>query len=356
MENRLLFLGSFLAMFNRTNIQLSLWSLFFVLILLISGCDDEIRPSGNNKNAILVVDHRFAEFYDWLGGEEVIGPIISKIFSHGNNEYQYTAAILMVFVPDANSTDRFQVAPLGLELGVAQPPTNPDSPFGHEVHPDFMDMYIQLGGVRIVGLPLHEAYYNAELGRIEQVYENMGFYQLVNTLPGDVKLLDIGAWKCGEKCGYTSPAERRVQPHQTFDSPFTTAISRLDPSFSGQPLTGPFIAPDGNIEQIFENIVVMAAPDYPGGIRLRPLLELLGVDAQAGIYSVPEFFMEYINRNSGLELSGNPISEYQTFSSDVSRQCFENLCLDFYANFPEELQVQPAPLGYTYKNLYYPNE
>lgn len=136
--------------------------------------------------------------------------------------------------------------------------------------------------------------------------------------------------------------------------PFARSTARLDPNFTGTPLTEPYIASDGRVEQIFENVVVVEAPDRPGGIALRPITAMLGVPVQNGAqFDVPADFMELINQNSGLELSGQPVTEYMRQSDEVYRQCFSNLCLDYFPNKAKELQVRPTALGYLYKSKFY---
>nr|MBC8509468.1 hypothetical protein [Chloroflexota bacterium] len=68
---------------------------------------------------------------------------------------------------------------------------------------------------------------------------------------------------------------------------------------------------------------------------------------------VPAPLLEMINENTGLELSGLPVTPYTRQSDEVYRQCFVNLCMDYFPNKPEDLQVRPTPLGYLYKNRYF---
>jgi hypothetical protein len=323
------------------------WCLWLFPILFCLGCNNSgIVIEKNNSNEIFL-DQRFTEFYNWLGGENILGPVISPKITHGEIEYQYTAATLLVFNPEANAGRQYQLAPIGLEIGVAQPPTTPESPLDHEIFSEFLDFYIQLGGAQVAGRPITPVQYNAQVGRIEQYFENLGIYRLENDQ--EIKLIHIGTWMCGDHCSYAAPRESQVYAQTFADSPFSEAINRLDPSFTGNPLTEPYTAANGQIQQIFENVVIFADPNYPAGIRLRPILKELGVQAEPNNIEVSEYFQDYINRNSGLEFSGKPITEFTKLSDELCRQCFENLCLDYKENLPEELRIQPAPLGYSYK-------
>jgi len=323
-------------------------------MLSLVACGVESVQYGPRPDAINDIDQRFREFYDLLGGIDVLGPAISPKFTHGGNEYQYTAAVLMVYYPNSIDSQRYQIASLGVELGVAEAPLNPDAPNGHEIYQGFSETFNKLGAMRFVGLPITDVRYNAERARIEQYFENMGFYQLENDPASEIKLLHYGSWKCAVACGYESPKESQILQQTTVESPFSSAIQRLDPSFTGFPLTNPYISHDGLLEQIFENVVVVADPNNPAGIRLRPILGLFGVPVDENAnYEIPDFFLEYLNRNTGLEFSGEPVSEYATLSQDVNRQCFSNLCLDYYPNSPDGMRVRPVALGYTYKNLYF---
>jgi hypothetical protein len=331
-------------------------TILFSLIVIatyITGCGVETISNAAPPLYQDGVDLRFREFYDWLGGENVLGPVISAKFNSQGYEYQYTVTALLVFIPGAQDSQRYRLAPIGHELGIAEPPMDPDAPGGHEIYPGFMSLYNQLGGLRYIGYPITDARYNADKRRIEQYFESVGFYHLESNSE-DVKLLHYGAWKCGRHCGYDPSDDAEVVLWSSIGSGFDSAIQRLDPSFTGYPLTPAHTASDGVLEQIFENVVVTADKDNPGIISLRPILGMIGIPIQEpGDYYVPDFFMEYISRNSGLEFSGLPLTEYAALSSEVFRQCFTNLCLDFFPNAPEGMQVRPAPLGYTYKSLYY---
>jgi hypothetical protein len=66
-------------------------------------------------------------------------------------------------------------------------------------------------------------------------------------------------------------------------------------------------------------------------------------------------FNEYIIHHGGYEISGMPVSEIYEINREqgIIRQCFTNLCLDYYGQEPES-QVRPAQLGIEYKSRFHP--
>jgi hypothetical protein len=330
-------------------------SLAFFYLVFLSACQ-EVDSNGhlNKTNLAHEVAPRFREFYALLGGDDVLGIPISPKFNQEGVEYQYTAAALMKFDPLATRSKQFQLAPIGIVLGIAEIPTHPEVDGGHSIYPSFKDFYDAMGGVEVVGLPLTSVRYNTEKGCIEQYFENLGFYLDELDKDGSVHLLHYGAWLCATSCGYESPASSEIVLPSVVKTPFEEAISRLNPQFFGKPLGEPYIATDGNMEQIFENVVVISAPDKPGGITLRPITTMLEVPIQKdGNFEIPPHFLEYLNQNSGLEFSGPAVTEYKIQSNELHRQCFTNLCLDYYPSKPIALQVRPASLGYIYKSRFY---
>lgn len=200
--------------------------ILFALIMIsavVSGCNVDTTSKASSKSNKTDVDFRFREFYDWLGGEEILGPVISSKFGSEGYEYQYTAAVLMVYVPSEVDNQRYKLAPLGLELGIAEPPLTPNLSDSHEIYPGFLNLYNQIGGVRYTGLPITEAHYNAEKNRVEQHFENLGFYHLETDVEG-VRLLHYGAWKCGKQCGYDPPEEAAVVIWPSVGSSFDSAV------------------------------------------------------------------------------------------------------------------------------------
>jgi len=335
--------------------RLLILPLLLILLGSITAClpTTTITSQSSSSRGSGDVDPRFREFYDNHGGRDYLGVAISPKFTNSGVEYQYTAAALMAYNPSAERSRQYYFASIGVELGLADPPTDPGQPGGHKIYQGFVGTYERMGGSRLVGLPLTEVKFNEERGGIEQYFENLGFYQL-ESAPDRVYLIHYGAWMCASSCNFKSDSASIVMERSVVEEPFRAATTRLDPIFTGKPLTEPYIASDGLVEQIFENVVVVETPSRPAGVALRPITAMLGVPTQSGAqYDIPGDFREFINLNSGFELSGEAITEYTRQSDEVYRQCFTNMCLDYFPNKAEELQVRPTPLGYLYKSKFY---
>lgn len=209
------------------------------------------------------IDPLFEEFYAYLGGEPVLGPPISRLIESGNVKSQYVESAQLLFDPLAAPSDRFHLAPLGLMLGVAEPPVPepglPGSRYinGHTIYDEFLPFYDELGGARFVGRPLTEARHNPEKHRIEQYFENLGMYRLDDEPPGSAHLLAYGAIACPQGCRSQPPPSGVPGLRPILPAPFSTSASRLGLDITGLTLSEPYRSPDGEIEVIFENLVLV---------------------------------------------------------------------------------------------------
>lgn len=330
---------------------------------------DPILPDHNN------IDPVFREFYDLLGGPGTLGPPISPLFEIGGAKYQYTLASLMVHEPQAPANQRFHLAALGLDMGIAEPPLpRPDDQDvryvdGHIINEAFIPMYERLGGARYVGSPLTELHYNPENGRYEQHFENLGMFWLEKDPDDNIQLLAYGAWKCNASCRQMPLGDSNVILPPRVDEAFHEAVARLGPGFTGFAITDSYQTKDGYIEQVFENIVLVSDPNQPSRVFLRNFTERLGfrpdpivepknesgwtffpVEDSKG-YNVPDHFLEYLALHGGMEAAGDPIGELIRIKDDIYSQCFENLCLEEHYDQTGKLTIKPAQLGYTYKLL-----
>jgi hypothetical protein len=362
--------------------------LFLLLVIFLAACSGgESGPASlPTPEGVKSVDALFVEFYDHLGGAKILGPAISPIFSHGDRKYQYVQAGCMEYKLDAPDSERFQLSPLGLELGISEPPVpapvQSDQLYveGHIIYSGLVPFYRQLGGARFVGRPLTEVHYNQEKQRFEQYFENLGFYWMENDPPEKVSLLAYGAWKCDSKCRHKPPMSAQIQVpllSASMDGKvFREVVARLGADFTGFALSDPFIGNQGKLEQIYENLVLVENPESPAQVSFQPLPEKIGitpgplvknngvegmifwpVESEQG-YNVPQQFIEYITQHGGEEISGLPISELALEDDQLFRQCFTNYCLDYHlvSNIPLDLRISPAPLGQQYLERYYPSE
>ena len=111
-----------------------------------------------NENST-VVDSSFQEFYELLGGIDVVGPAISPKFVDSGFEYQYTSAALMKF--DSNS-NTFSLAPIGRQMGVADPLSNSVAPGEHDIYHGFLPIYETLS--QFIADPITPIRYNETRG------------------------------------------------------------------------------------------------------------------------------------------------------------------------------------------------
>lgn len=318
----------------------------------------------------------FREYYDRLGGYNVLGPPISGEFEYEGLDCQFTAAALMVHDPQENDGQRFRLAPIGVRMNIAEPPVpqpnRPDVKYvdGHTIYAKFVSLYEQIGGGLVVGKPLTEVHYNPIRMRYEQYFENVGFYVLDHDSSETVRLLAYGGWLCGAECRKIADEFGPIDIYQHIAPEFVNAVSRLGPTFTGFAISADYLTPDGYLEQVFENIVLVSDPDQPGGVILRPVPIQLGYipetmvgpkdeqeyiflpirDGEKG-YNIPSVYLDYLAQHGGLEASGQPIDERRPIKDNVYRQCFQNLCLEEHLNDEEKLRIRPSPLGYKYKEV-----
>jgi hypothetical protein len=217
-----------------------------------------------------------------LGGIDILGPAISPLFESGNLKEQYVLAGLMVFDETATSNERFRLAPLGLEFSVSElgtpVPTQPGEQIidGRLVPAEFLNLYEKLGGARFVGRPLTEARLNPEKRRLEQYFENLGFYRLNQDPPGVAHLLAYGAYACDKKCRSSSPQESVPGKRVVLPEPFESKAQQFGTKITGRQLVGPHRTKDGRQAVIFENLVIAVDRKQPGGVMLLPIVEQTG--------------------------------------------------------------------------------
>lgn len=272
---------------------------------------------------------------------------------------------------------RFRLAPLGYDLGMYELPDGetPDREGtfvdGYQVFDPFVQLFERLGGKEVVGKPLTQVHENVEKNRYEQYFENLGFYWMEGDPPESVGLLSYGAWKCDHYCRHKPPENSYIQmPSQTM-SEFLNKAAQLGLDYTGYARTETFLNQDGQIEQIYDNIVLAVRMDDPTQVFLLPIAEMLGLSSsvlmnpspdttmyfypvQDGMgYNVPPYFMDYLQGHGGIEFNGPPITQLALIEEGVSRQCFRNICLDASLNLEGIYDVKPVPLGLRYRDAFY---
>ena len=345
--------------------------LLIVVLLTLTACNSAFNPGPTpTPFGAYQLSPNFRSLYEQLGGQPVLGQAISPLFTHNDSTCQYTEKVLFCYNPTAKGVDRVSTVALGILLKL--PATGEQYP----IYEGFKATYDRLFEEIYVGKPLSGVRYNKEKRRIEQYFEKMGFYQLIDDPRGTVRLLAYGTYACGIYCDYEKKGDDAIiGPVWSEDVSGLQSLERLGgiPVF-GSPLSRPYRAPDGNTEQLFENALIYVPNDNPTTVQLRPLAKNLHVRLEAptpqgsssnqaqgtvfypvgeGVgYAVPVVFDEFIAAHGGKEISGEPTSAvYRATVNEVVMpgQCFENYCLYYNVNAAAGSQVGLMSLGYQYK-------
>lgn len=354
----------------------TLFAASLVFILIVSACsagksDQKILPEGT-----FPVDTLFRRYYAKLGGESILGSAISPVFENGGMIYQYTTNALMVFDPNRKA-DKVYLAPLGVDMKIFEfpdPSLQSEKGLvvdGYEIHPSLVEIYQRLGGRDVVGRALTEFHWNSESERFEQYFENLGFYWLDAEDQVDVYLLAYGAWKCDVYCRAAPQPNSLINWPSQSAKPFIEAVARLGLRFTGYALTSPYLSTDGRLEQIYENVVMVADLRQPDAVGLLSLPDKVGIPRDVLMpakllpnykffaiqnnlgYNIPDYFMDYLQPRGGLEFVGSPITQDLQLEDTKIRQCFEKICLEGLRDVNGNVTVQPVSLGVRYRTMYY---
>lgn len=356
---------------------IAVFTVVMLLSLCLSSCGVESSVPIQYQAGTYPIDPLFKEYVQNLGGEALLGSAISQAFDENDQICQYLANALVCQNPHKIGTDRFYLIPLGNQFSITNSsgytPSSPDAVLinGFEIYPDFLDLYNQLNQKRAVGNPLSQPRFDFEQGRVEQYFEKVGMVYRFDMPKGSIQLLPYGAYACNTQCRefqYTPFVPNRQIP----DTPFLVPLERLGGvQIFGQPISTPYIASDGSLEQIFENAVIYSSPEDTSRIFLRPIAIELGMiyippaERKYGLedhvtfypvknelgYHVPVLFDSFIAQHGGTEISGQPIADTMIYNEDqIARQCFTNYCLEYHPDAPEGLQIRITALGIRYKN------
>ena len=267
-------------MMNKPNLLI-----IIILSLLIGACGNTAEDDGTSipvsRNVVVndtfPLNPLFSDFYEYLGGMEILGPAITPLQDSGNVKIQYLSSALMVYDSQDVEREGYRLASLGLFLGVAEPPVQNFDPSdvvvnGHIINPKFLSKYEELGGELIVGRPLTEARYNLDYDRYEQYFENLGFFIRTDDLDEQIHLMAYGAFVCDHQCRFQAHQWSIPSLKPPLQEPFASTVANLGSSVVGKPLTDPDLSADGKLEVIFENLVLIIEPVDQESVRkaLRP--------------------------------------------------------------------------------------
>jgi hypothetical protein len=334
------------------------------LLLVTAGCSSQ-GPEAAHRQGSTIADP-FADFLDSHPALAVIGDPLTPPRTREGLVRQTFIASELVFDPGAPEEQAVMLAPLGLSLGLAEPPVPPPqdaaaryvSRTGHTVYTGFLEIFGRVGGEEIVGAPISEARF--ESGLILQYFENLGFYREESEPPSETRLLAFGSAALGEEAPELD--EDDLLPPDLFPRPFAEFLDRLGgEAFFGRPLGEPRPTSDGSLEQVYERAVLWAPLTDLDRARLRPLGLALGAAeppvapaSERGGYfvsttghNIHRVFAPFYFAIDGEDILGAPLDEAHG-DGPLLRQRFENGILEYNLALPPHLAIQLAPLGVDY--------
>jgi hypothetical protein len=305
----------------------------------------------------------FEAFVAAHGGVDTFGAPIEPPRKDGQQVRQAFANAELVYEPALPDGERVSLTTLGYSLGLATPavvrPQSDAAYFestGHVLDPRLHAGYEAIGGQAVAGAPIAEAVLRD--GYVVQYFEALGMRLRAEAPADEVQFLAYG-YAAREAirvpAGVVLPPDARSRPFALFLDPYGGE------AVFGRALTGPYAAADGALEQVFANVVLYAASDSPGSIRLRPLGAALGAadppvtgpSDTVGLY-IPQSghyvlwaFVNFFRAHGAEAVLGLPLEEGKT-TDGVLRQRFENVILEYRPDLPPHLAVQLAPLGVDY--------
>jgi hypothetical protein len=309
----------------------------------------------------------FAEFWRQGGGAETFGPPITPAQESSAGIRQTFLAVEMVETKESGKPT-VRLAPLGLELGLAEPPVPPPSDpsqdyfseTGHTLYPGFAPLYAEVGGVEVVGPPITEVAFRN--GEIVQYFENAGIVRPENASPAETRLVSLGLSARPPSGTFGLDTDSLVLGGVVRQRPFEDFLAPLGGELLfGQPLTDPYLAADGSLEQVYERAVVYSPDGSPRHAAFRTLGAALGPPQEPALpssesgaryfkstgHNVLWAFADFYDAKDGDTILGDPLEEPTLHSNRISQR-FENGVLEYRFDLPPDLAVQLAPLGRDY--------
>lgn len=336
-----------------------------ILLLALSGCSPAGPRAAQTEDARYTIAPPIQTFLIENDLEGKFGPALEPPRVEGGISRQTFLAAELEHDADAEQGQGVRLLPLGVRLGLAEPPVPPGADTagryfdatGHFLYPGFVQRYEQLGGEDLLGAPISEAKFRE--GKIFQYFENVGMYKQEDAPPLDAGLLALGAASRPELSPAVTEDTAVVLPPSIVFQPFAPFIEPFGgEALFGPPLTEPYLAPDGALEQVYERAVLFSEDADPESAGLRRLGAALGpaeppalpADEPDALYfeqtghNVRWALAEFYQSHGGDEILGLPLGEGE-LSGDVMTQRFEKGVLEYHYDLPPDLAIQLAPLG-----------
>lgn len=303
------------------------------------------------------IEEPFKLFYQQVNGAKNLGPAISSIKLEQGRQVQFFQNGKLVRNPE---TGHIYIAPLGLQLGFSRPE---DAAQSHKIYDLFLPLYAEAGGQFIFGQPLTGLILNEDKGRLEQHFENFGVYQRLEDIDNPFGILNYGVMACGYECRHDEPTYGIIELSDSLHGPFKEFQSHLGDELTGRLMAQPFQLPNGELEAVFENIVLYSTPSQPEQVLVRPIAEVLEMQSDPLVYKLPidevvffaidgelghnvaRVFIEFLEPYGGIALSGHPLTELHKENEFTYFQIFQNLCLEYHKDAPESEKITIMPLG-----------
>ncbi len=334
--------------------------------ILLSSCSHAGPTTVPGSEDEFPVDPTFQSFVSSSGGDW-FGPALEAARRTGQRTRQTFLNVQLVYDPSMPQAAQVSLSPLGVSLGLSTPPvaapTDPSGRYfsstGHSLYRDFVAAYDKLGGERVAGPPIAEVVFGE--GRTFQSFANLTLFHEAGDPATQVRLAALGLASMPDHrldARYILPPGLRARPFGLFLDQYGAE------AVFGPPLTDPYPAADGGLEQVYERAVLYAPAEAPGEVRLRPLGASSGPPAppttassdtvglyfpQTGHY-VLWAFADFFRSHGGEKVLGLPLDEASPVKG-VLTQRFENVVLEYHYELPPQLAVQLAPLGKSYQGL-----
>lgn len=343
-------------------------TVFVIGGMILGSCSSFVAPGETIENGDVTVAEAFGEFWADKGGLETLGPPLEPAHVESSLLRQPFLNAELVFDTRATTPSHIYLAPLGRELGLAEPPVPQPSKSGiryfkstgHTLFTGFVQAFDRLGGERVLGDPISEVAFRD--GLVVQYFECAGLFREQSAAPTEVHMLALGLAARSGADRTPPPGYQAVLPPGLRPRPFAAFLDRYGgEAVFGVPLTDPHLAPDGSLEQVYEGAVLFSPNGAPAEVRLRPLGRALGPADPPGVppndpqsayfaesgHTLGLAFTEFYANHGEQEVIGLPLGEASA-SGGVLSQRFENLVLQYRFDLPSPLAVQLAPIGRDY--------